>query len=96
MDEKKDNLDSVAETSTITGWKAPVKTSQPLPYDSSASESEDDIEQSTSDPTSSTVNMKKCLFYRTDDQGMMDALQGENSAFFKPLQGLNSLSYLSI
>lgn len=80
MDEKEDNLERVVETSTITGWKAPVKTSLALPYDSSASESEDDIEQSASDPASSTVNMKKCLFYRTDDQGMMDALQGEDFA----------------
>ena len=77
LDEKKDHRESVAETETITDWKAPVKLSQALPYDSSASESEDDVEQSTSDLISSVANRKRCLFYHPDDQGMMDALQGE-------------------
>ena len=77
MDEKKDHRESVAETETITDWKAPVKLSQALPYDSSASESEDDVEQSTSDLISSVANRKICLFYHPDDRGMMDALQGE-------------------
>ena len=93
MDEKKDNHESVTETKTITGWKAPVKTTQALPYDSSASESGDDIDQSTSDRASSTVHMKNCLFYRADDQRMMDALKG-NSLLKSPV-GLNTLSYLS-
>jgi hypothetical protein len=77
LDEKKDHFESVAETEAITDWKAPVKLTQALPYDSSESESEDDLEQSTSDQISSIVSTKRCLFYHPNDQRMMDALQGE-------------------
>ena len=81
LDEKKSHCQSTAES--ITDWKAPVKLSQALPYDSSASESEDDVEGSKNGLVSSSVKTKTSLFYHQDDQGMMDALQAESSSFMR-------------
>jgi hypothetical protein len=76
LDEKEEEYcEGVAES--ITDWKAPVKLSQGLPYDSSASESEDDVEESTSGRVTTVVNTKTCLFYHPDDQGMRNALEGK-------------------
>ena len=81
LDEKKDHCQSAAES--ITDWKAPVKLSRALPYDSSASESEDDVEESKNGLVSSSVKTKTCLFYHPDDQGMSDARQAESSSFMR-------------
>ena len=77
-DENKDHSESIAEvTETDLNWKTPVKSFQSLPYDSSASESEDDVTRCKSDVISSNINSKRCLFFHPTDQKMMNELQGK-------------------
>ncbi|XP_028402233.1 nucleolar protein 8-like [Dendronephthya gigantea] len=82
IEDNAENLNSAEQATVVSNWKPPVQLSQALPYDSSASESEDDVEQADSNH-SSKVSTKRCLFYHPDNLEMMNALEVESSSFMR-------------
>ena len=72
----------VEKSEEITKWRAPLELSQNLPYDSSASEAEDEQQEprnltgATRVDSSKKKDYRRHLFYHIENKTMMNTLEG--------------------
>ena len=66
----------VEKSEEITKWRAPLELSQNLPYDSSASEAENEQEEPRNLAGATRVDYRRHLFYHIENKTMINTLEG--------------------